>query len=136
MEQVKIKEALKVCMAYSSLCNLYLQDSKPWELAKKDANRCAQVVRTTLCALRFLCALLEPFMPSFAAKVYEQMNLVNEKGEVSIRDEKLLEYVWGHPEHIANLVQGGHQIGEPAPIFREITDAEIKQWRDAFGGTN
>jgi methionyl-tRNA synthetase len=71
MEQVKLKDGLKACMAYSSLCNLYIQDNKPWELAKNDLARCGQVVRTGLCALRLLCAMLEPFMPSFSAKVYE-----------------------------------------------------------------
>jgi methionyl-tRNA synthetase len=58
-------------MAFSSLCNLYIQDNKPWDLAKTDAARCGQVVKTGLCALRLLCAMLEPFIPSFSAKVYE-----------------------------------------------------------------
>ena len=73
MEQVKLKESLKVAMEYSSECNLYLQDQKPWELAKKDPVRCAQVVNTGLNALYLLCVILEPFMPSFSAKVYEQL---------------------------------------------------------------
>ena len=105
-------------------------------MAKTDKNRCAQVVRTALSALRFLCALIEPFMPSFAAKVYEQMNLLNKQGELTPRDEKLLLFILGHPERIIDLVPAGHQIGEPQPIFREIQDAEIEQWKKAFGGSN
>jgi len=77
LEQVKLKDGLRVCMAYSSLCNVYIQDNKPWDLAKTDIARCGQVVRVGLCALRLLCAMLEPFMPSFSAKVYEQMRLLN-----------------------------------------------------------
>jgi methionyl-tRNA synthetase len=41
LEQVKLKDGLRVCMAYSSLCNLYIQDNKPWDLAKSDPKRCA-----------------------------------------------------------------------------------------------
>jgi len=108
MEHVKIKDGLKVCMAFSSLCNLYIQDNKPWDLAKSNARRCAEVVRTGINALRLLCAMLEPFIPSFSAKVYEQMNLLNAKGERSERDETLLEFIWGHPERINELVPGGH----------------------------
>jgi methionyl-tRNA synthetase len=80
--------------------------------------------------------MLEPFIPSFSAKVYEQMNLLNAKGERSERDETLLEFVWGHPERINELVPGGHQIGEPAPIFREIQAQEVEQWKKAFGGSD
>jgi len=134
MELVKIKDGLRVCMAFSSLCNLYIQDNKPWDLAKTDARRCGQVVKTGLCALRLLCAMLEPFIPSFSAKVYEQMRLLNEKGERSERDETLLAFVNGHPERIRDLVPSGHQIGEPAPIFREIKPEEVEQWKKAFGG--
>ena len=125
LEQVKIKDGLRVCMAFSSLCNLYIQDNKPWDLAKTDAVRCGQVVKTGICALRLLCAMLEPFIPSFSAKVYEQMRLLNEKGERSERDETLLAFVNGHPERICDLVASGHQIGEPAPIFREIKPEEV-----------
>ena len=134
LEQVKIKDGLRVCMAFSSLCNQYIQDNKPWDLAKTDASRCGQVVKTGLCALRLLCAMLEPFIPSFSAKVYEQMRLLNEKGERSERDETLLAFVNGHPERIRDLVASGHQIGEPAPIFREIKPEEVEQWKKAFGG--
>jgi methionyl-tRNA synthetase len=41
MEQVKLKEALKVCMTASSLCNLFMQEQKPWDLAKSDKTRCS-----------------------------------------------------------------------------------------------
>ena len=39
-------------------------------------------------ALFFLAKILEPFIPSFSAKVYEQMNI-----KPIERDEKLYEYL-------------------------------------------
>lgn len=41
MEAVKLKDGLRAAMEYSSECNTYLQEQKPWELAKKDPARCA-----------------------------------------------------------------------------------------------
>ena len=34
LEEVRIKEALRACMTTSSLCNAYMQEQKPWDLAK------------------------------------------------------------------------------------------------------
>jgi methionyl-tRNA synthetase len=129
MEQVKMKEALKIAMAYSSQCNEYFQHTKPWELNKNNKERCAQVMNIALNALFFLCKLLEPFMPSFSAKVYEQMNI-----RPTDRDEKIFEFVKDHPERIISLLTPGHKIGTPAPIFREISTEEMEKWKAQFSG--
>jgi methionyl-tRNA synthetase len=71
MEQVKLKDGLRTAMDFSHDCNFYIQDNKPWELNKSDPIRCAQVMNVALNALVMLCIILEPFMPSFSAKVYE-----------------------------------------------------------------
>lgn len=73
LEDVKIKDGMKTAMELSSRCNVYFQENQPWELNKKDLNRCAQVMNTGINALYLICIILEPFMPSFSAKVYEQM---------------------------------------------------------------
>jgi len=41
MELVKLKDGLRTAMEYSSECNLYMQENKPWELAKSNPARCA-----------------------------------------------------------------------------------------------
>jgi len=71
MEQVKIKDSLRTAMAMSSLCNTYLQDNEPWKLAKSDPKRCGNVMNVGVQALHLLAAMLEPFMPSYSAKVYQ-----------------------------------------------------------------
>lgn len=87
------------------------------------------MVNLTLNVLRFVSAIFEPFMPSFSAKVNEQLGL-----ERTVKDESLLEFVKDDPKSILSLLPAGHTIGEPQPIFREIKDEEIQQWRKAFGG--
>jgi len=71
LEDVKIKDALRVSMSLSSLCNAYMQETEPWVLAKKDKVRCGQVVNTAIQAMNLLAAQMEPFLPGFSAKVYE-----------------------------------------------------------------
>lgn len=68
-------------------------------------------------------------MPSFSAKVNEQLGL-----ERTVKDESLLDYVKDDSKLILTLLPAGHTIGEPQPIFREIKEEEILQWRKAFGG--
>lgn len=35
MEKLKLKDALRKAMDFSSECNLYFQENKPWEVKKK-----------------------------------------------------------------------------------------------------
>ena len=80
--------------------------------------------------------MVEPFMPSYSAKVYEQMLLLNDMGEKIFgnHDEALLAWIKGYPERIADHIPAGYQIGEPAPIFRETFPEEIDKWRANFDG--
>jgi len=68
--------------------------------------------------------ILEPFMPSFSAKVYEQMAIKRE-----LKHENLIETVLKDNKAIMSLVSGGHVIGNPEPIFRQIKEAEVEAWR-------
>jgi len=38
------------------------------------------------------------------------------------------------PKSFFGLVQAGHIIGTPEPIFREIKESEAEAWRKQFGG--
>jgi hypothetical protein len=62
--------------------------------------------------------MVEPFMHSFSAKVYEQMRLLNDKGEKIFgdRDEALLAWIKSHPERIADLIP---------PTIAELLDVII-----------
>lgn len=130
MEGVKMKDGLRTAMEMSSDCNVYIQENQPWVLAKSDLTRCQQVLNVSLNALMMICVVMEPFMPSFSAKVYEQMAVKRElKHETAIKN--LVE-----DQHKAFLsqLQGGHVIGTPEPIFREIKQAEADEWKKKYGG--
>lgn len=44
--------------------------------------------------------------------------------------EILYKHLKDNPERVATLVPGGHKIGEPAPIFRNISDEEMMKWKE------
>jgi len=51
-----------------------------------------------------------------------------------LKHENLIETVLNDNSAILSLVSGGHIIGNPEPIFREIKEAEGEVWRKQFGG--
>ncbi|KAG0629078.1 hypothetical protein M758_1G075200 [Ceratodon purpureus] len=130
MEAVKLKGGLKAAMKVSSLGNLYLQESQFWKLYKQDPPACAIVVKTSVGVVHLLATLLEPFMPSFSQKILAQLNLpistmslVEEDGDLERASKP-----W-------NLVQSGHTIGNPEPIFAEMKDEEMESYRAKFAGS-
>lgn len=124
-----MKDGLRIAMEMSSDCNLYIQENQPWVLAKSDKNRCDQSMSTALNALMMICVIMEPFMPSFSAKVYEQMAIKRE-----IKHETAIKSLQDSQDYFFKLIEGGHVIGTPEPIFREIKEAEIEEWKAKFAG--
>ena len=88
---------------------------EPWKQFKGNKVRCDEIVGHALNAVYMLSAILEPFMPSFSAKVYEQLGIKR-----TIEHETILAQYrnGGGIELMRNLVKAGHQIGEPCPIFK------------------
>lgn len=130
MEAIKIKDALRTCMEFSSECNGYMQETKPFDTCKSDLPRCNQIMAVCAGTLYVLCAMLEPFMPSFSAKVYDQMAIKREA-----KHENFLELLQKDFEGtMLSVVPAGHVIGNPEPIFRKIEPEEGDNWKKRFGG--
>ena len=66
--------------------NKYLDDEKPWALAKDpdQRERLGHCLREGLEALRFAAILLQAFMPHTSARMWEDLGL---EGEPSLRDK-------------------------------------------------
>jgi methionyl-tRNA synthetase len=114
LDQCRLREGLSAVIDLARDGNLYLSESEPWHTIKRDPVRarttmfvCAQLVRS-------LAILLAPFLPASAESIWSQVGLQNvlsgtrweEAGEIRLRE--------------------GHVIGDPAPLFKKITDQEIK----------
>ncbi|KAL5784316.1 hypothetical protein ACOSQ2_006708 [Xanthoceras sorbifolium] len=131
MEKVKLKQGLKTAMSISSEGNAYLQESQFWKLYKEDQPSCCIVMRTAVGLVHILACLLEPFIPSFSVEVFKQLNMQAET-QLSLCDEK------GDIDRARRpweIIPPGHQIGTPAPLFKELKDEEVEYFRNKFAGS-
>lgn len=127
MEKLKLKQGLKLATSTSSEGNAYLQGSQFWKLYKEDRPWCSIVIKTSVGLVHLLACLLEPYMPSFSARVLEQLNLPHESIK-SLCDVNKVKRPW-------EIVADGHKIGEPKTLFTTLKDEEVESLRKKFGGT-
>jgi methionyl-tRNA synthetase len=94
-----------------------ISDAKPWNLAKDESQK--QTLNAVLYraaeALRWLCVLLYPVMPSATSGIYQQLGL---EGDLARLDPARLK--WGElPE--------GTSVGEVKPLFPRIDKAKTME---------
>lgn len=77
----------------ASRVNLYVEDSKPWDLAKSEetADELATVIYNALEAIRIIALFMAPFMPNTSAEVFKRMSL----GDITTITDIEAESVWG-----------------------------------------
>lgn len=123
LEKSSLKEGIKIAMAISKLGNQYLQDCKPWVLVKEDLPRCGVVISTAISLSRLIALVVWPYMPFLSANIlYNQLNLPRD-GYPRLPSKFELPYL-----------PANHVLGEPVPLFRKISDDEIKALRARFSG--
>jgi methionyl-tRNA synthetase len=116
LDQCKLREGLSVAIDLAREGNLYLSESEPWHTIKREPVR----ARTTMfiCAqlARSLAILLAPFIPTTAGLIWSQLGL--QDGVTSACWEEAGEIRLGE----------GHAIGDPTPIFKKISDEQIRNY--------
>jgi methionyl-tRNA synthetase len=121
LDQVHIRNGLKIAMEISSLGNKFLQDNKVWEHFKDNRGRYDTLLFILINVIRLIAAVMEPYIPSFSAKAYEQLGCA-ERNE---RDDELIGFLLNanDPAAILSLLPAGAPIGSTiAPIFKNISD--------------
>jgi len=74
MENLEFHNALSEIFKYIDLCNKYINDSKPWELAKnKKEKELNNVLFNMAESLRIMAEMLYPFMPETSLRMHEQL---------------------------------------------------------------
>ena len=108
-EKLRLDRGLKKIVEFSSFCNNYFQKKQPWT-KNEDAGTCLYLCAN---AVRNLAILLEPFLPSSAENLWQQLNLKN----------FVYEQKWDSASELT--LKSGHKINRPALLFRKIE--EIKE---------
>ena len=74
-----------------------------------------------------LCAvMLEPFMPTTAKEIFNQLNLY--KGADDQNGMPSL------PSQFVQTMNEGHKINKPKPLFRKLEDTEVTKLKNMYGG--
>jgi methionyl-tRNA synthetase len=101
----ELQTALTDTWVLVNRANQYVDQTAPFKMAKDPAQsaRLDEVLYNLCETCRVLAVLLSPFLPTTAARIYEQLNLGPLPGNFSAAQ-------WGG-------LKSGHSIGEPAPLF-------------------
>nr|ASF90248.1 hypothetical protein SPAR05587 [Bartheletia paradoxa] len=120
MEAVKIRNGLMAAMTLSQRTNEFVQANKlDNSLLKSDPERCARVLLLAANAIYAVSTLIEPFMPSTAQSILEQLNAPARSV----------------PEALSIDLLPGHKIGTPKALFSRIdASKKVEEWRAAYGG--
>ncbi len=111
MDGLKVGEALEHIFALLRRANKYIDETTPWILGKDPAQkaRLDTVLYNLLESIRFAAALLEPFMPETAQKIFAQLNT----RQTSLES---LESFGG--------MKAGGSVGQPEILFARIDAAQ------------
>lgn len=79
MDGFNLKAAAESVFALLNFANQYIDEKKPWEMAKKDASQVLQIIYHLLELLRHASLMLMPFLPSTSEKIKAALNVECDK---------------------------------------------------------
>lgn len=99
IENFDLRKAAEVVVALTDFANKYIEDTKPWALAKTNPAQLGNVMYTLLEILRHIGYALSPFMPETSEKI---LSALGKKLEgISFEDIKK----WGNLKEGDNIIQ-------------------------------
>jgi methionyl-tRNA synthetase len=108
-------EALEHAIHLAKMCNLQIEVSSPWKLAKENNNESLDRLFYGLTeSLRIIAILISPVLPKAAHGIFDQLNWKMEP-ELRRQEERfsLADAEWGK-------LPDGHVVGKPVPLFPRI----------------
>ena len=120
MEGLRVADSLTEIFALFKRCNKYIDETEPWVLAKDEAkkDRLATVLYNLVDSIVTGASLLEPYMPSTAAKIAEQLN-------TELRDFEMLDR--------SGLYASGTRVTEkPEILFARLDVKEVTEKAEAM----
>lgn len=111
LDDVKLRDAQAEFINVARAGNKYLADTEPWKLVKTEPESVKAILFDALQVCAKLAIAAEPFLPHTADTLKKMLNMPGLN--------------WNNlfNEHI---IAGGHQLGQPAILYRQVEDAEIQ----------
>ncbi len=120
LNQFKFREAQKEAMNLARIGNKYITDCEPWKVSKTDMKRVETILNISLQLVANLAIAFEPFLPFSSKKLRDMLNITS--------------FDW---EQLGStdLLEAGHQLGEPSLLFEKIEDDVIQKQLDKLEAT-
>ena len=115
MDELRVADAITEIFALFKRCNKYIDETEPWVLARDEArlDRLSTVLYNLVESIAIGASLLEPFMPSTAKKIVQQLN-------TSIRSFEDCEKF--------GLYESGNKVtAEPEILFARLKVEEVME---------
>ncbi len=121
LDEFQVRRAVTELMDLARAGNKYFNDAAPWAELKKDRDRCATILNTTLQLQLALSALMEPFMPQSAEKLRLMLG----------RPASLEGELWGGIS--GRTLADGQPLGPREILFHKIEDPVIAEQAAKLG---
>ncbi|XP_059151234.1 methionine--tRNA ligase, cytoplasmic-like [Physella acuta] len=124
LDNCRLRDGIRNILNISRLGNQYMQVNKPWVLAKgtePEKKRAGTVVSVCANVSCLLSVLIQPYMPATSAVIQQQL-----QAPASVN------CITG--EFVA-MLQPGHKIGQPSPLFQKIEATIIAELKQKFAGS-
>ncbi len=111
MDKFRVADACDDLLDIAKRSNKYIDETAPWSLAKNESDRgkLATVMYNLTEAIRILAVVMQPFMPSSAEKIFEEIGAT----------DKTLESATAF-----GVTKPGVKVGEAQPLFARIDEAK------------
>lgn len=119
LEKYEIKTGLEEILGLSGSLNQYLSAREPWK--DKDAARVARTLYVCTRGITALSVLLYPYLPFSCEKLFGLLHLDAKRINWDDADKELL--------------KGGTEIGEIAPLFAKVSDEQVAEQEAKLGGS-
>lgn len=123
-EAIEYRKALGELRAIWVSGNEYLTRAAPWTAIKSAPDRAAAGVRMGLNLVHLFAHLAWPIIPQTAKRIHEAIQSAPE----------LIVWPDGPMATYLDQLDPGQPINAPEVLFAKITDDQVAQWKERFGG--
>lgn len=114
IDNCNFKKGLKHAMKLAQFGNIYFNKKEPWNLIKKDKNKCKTVLNTCLRITKALSILMAPYLPFSSEKIWK---ILGEK-------EELHKSSW---QNTSSNINVGYKLEKPKPLFKKLSFEKIME---------
>lgn len=122
-ENYRMREAVFETMALARTGNKYFNDTAPWHTREEDPQACANTIHVSLQLCAALAVLMEPVLPSAAARLRQMLRLEGVRSSAPGSEGGGT----GWDDAAEPLLRAGHTVAPSEILFEKIEDETIEE---------